>query len=57
MDYRSPPFFGTWNNPVGMGVKPKKKGTKKKEQQKKGKGLLLGKNSPFNGISLLGAIL
>ena len=56
MDYRSPPFFGTWNNPVGMGV-PKKKGTKKKRTKKKGKGLLLGKNSPFNGIPLLGAIL
>ena len=22
----SPPFFGTWENPVGMGVKKKKKG-------------------------------
>jgi len=20
MDYRSPPFFGTWDNPVGMGI-------------------------------------
>ena len=57
MDYRSPPFFGTWNNPVGMGVKPKKKVPKKKNNKKKGKGLLLGKNSPFNGIPLLGAIL
>ena len=53
MNYRSPPpFIGTWNNPIGMGVKPKKKVPKKK-----GKGLLLGKNSPFNGIPLLGAIL
>ena len=56
MDYRSPPFFGTWNNPVGMGV-PKKKAPKKKNNKKKGKGLLLGKNNPFNGIPLLGAIL
>ena len=24
--YMSPPFFGTWENPVGMGVKKKKKG-------------------------------
>ena len=23
--YMSPPFFGTWENPVGMGVKRKKK--------------------------------
>lgn len=50
--YRPPPFIGTWDSPVGMGIK--KKATKKK---KKGGGLLLGKNSPFNGIPLLGAIL
>jgi len=56
MDYRSPPFIGTWGNPIGMGVKPKKKVPKKKAQ-KKGKGLLLGKNSPFNNIPILGAIL
>ena len=56
MDYRSPPFIGTWDNPIGLGFKPKKKASKKKTQ-KKGQGLLLGKNSPFNGIPLLGAIL
>ena len=55
MDYRSPPFFGTWNNTVGMGIK--KKSSKKKDNKKKGKGLLLGKNSPFKGIPLLGALL
>lgn len=49
---RPPPFIGTWENQVGMGIK--KKATKKKT---KGKGILLGKNSPFNGIPLLGAIL
>ena len=43
--YRSPPFIGTWENPIGMGVKSK------------GKGLLLGKNSPFNSIPILGTIL
>ena len=37
--YMSPPFFGTWENPVGMGVKKKRKG--------KGKGLLLGKKQPI----------
>ena len=42
-----PPFFGTWEQ--GGGGKKKKK--------KSGKGLLLGKNSPFNGIPLLGTIL
>ena len=44
-----PPFFGTWEQ-AGAG----KKGGKKK---KLGNGLLLGKNSPFNGIPLLGTIL
>ena len=50
--YRSPPFIGTWEDmenkgPLGMGVKKKSKG----------KGLLLGKNSPFNSIPILGTIL
>ena len=47
LPYQSPPFYGSWDEPVGLGIKRKKKG----------KGLLLGKNSPFNGIPLLGAIL
>ena len=42
-----PPFFGTWEQGGG--------GSKKKK--KSGQGLLLGKNSPFNGIPLLGTIL
>ena len=42
-----PPFFGTWEN-FGGG---------KKKKKKSGKGLLLGKNSPFNGIPLLGTLL
>ena len=55
MDYRSPPFIGTWDNPIGLGItKPKKKVPKKSS---KGKGLLLGKNSPFNRIPILGTIL
>ena len=41
-----PPFYGTWEQAGG--------GKKKK---KLGNGLLLGKNSPFNGIPLLGTIL
>ena len=44
--YTSPPFVGTWNDPVGMGVK-----------KRRGQGLLLGKNSPFNSIPVLGTIL
>ena len=46
--YYPPPFFGNWKNPIGMGYKKKKP---------KGKGLLLGKNSPFNSIPILGDIL
>ena len=49
--YMSPPFFGSWENPVGAGVK------KKTTTKKGGKGLLLGKNSPFNSIPILGTIL
>ena len=45
-----PPFYGTWENPIGMGVK-------KKKPKSRGKGLLLGKNSPFNNIPILGSIL
>ena len=64
--YQPPPFIGTSENPIGMGVKkkaqrqgskkkkPKGKGVKKKKP--KGKGLLLGKNSPFNSIPILGDI-
>ena len=46
-----PPFFGTWEQvpgTIGAG--------KKKTKKKTGDGLLLGKNSPFNQIPLLGAI-
>ena len=49
--YRPPPLIGTWANKVGMG---KKKANQKK---RKGKVLLLGPNSPFNQIPLIGAIL
>ena len=46
-----PPFIGSWNNPIGMGVRGKKK------PKSKGRGLLLGKNSPFNSIPIIGTIL
>ena len=46
--YLPPPFYGNWGKPIGMGVKKKKP---------KGKGLLLGKNSPFNSIPIVGDIL
>ena len=50
-----PPVYGNWNETIGMGkVKGKKTGKGKK---KKGQGLLLGKNSPFSGIPILGSIL
>ena len=45
-----PPIF---RDPVGLGLNKKAR----KNKKKKGRGLLLGKNSPFNGIPLLGAIL
>ena len=46
--YNPPPFYGNWENPIGMGVKKKKP---------KGKGLILGKNSPLNSIPIIGDIL
>ena len=52
--YRPPPFFGTWEKPIGMGVKKKKS---KGKGRPRGSGLLLGKNSPFNSIPILGTIL
>ena len=49
--YYPSPFNGSWENPIGMGVK------KKAKKKPKGKGLLLGKNSPFKSIPLIGDIL
>ena len=52
-----PPFYGNWNETIGMG-KTKKKGKKKTPKRKNsGEGLLLGKNSPFSRIPILGSIL
>ena len=52
--YRTPPFYGNWpNGTIGMGTKKPKK-TKNK---KKGKGLLLGKDSPFKNVPLLNILL
>ena len=54
MPWQPPPFIGNWgDSQIGLGIK-KKKAQKKK---KTGKGLLLGQNSPFNNIPILGAIL
>ena len=49
--WQPPPFIGSWPK-TQAGV-----GKKKKPTTKKGKGLLLGPNSPFNSIPLVGAIL
>ena len=46
--YYPPLFNGNWGNPIGMGVKKK---------NSKGKGLILGKNSPFNSIPIISSIL
>ena len=55
LPYRSPPFFGNWpDQTIGKGTK---KSSPKKKAQKKGKGLLLGKNSPFKSIPLLNILL
>ena len=50
--YRSPPFIGSWpDQTIGMGKK------KKPRKTKKGKGLLLGQNSPFKNVPLLNILL
>ena len=51
--YRTPPFYGNWpDGTIGMGTKKTKKKT-----NKKGEGLLLGKNSPFKNVPLLNILL
>ena len=55
--YYPPPFLGTWENPIGMGVKKNSKGKGGAKKKTKGQGLLLGKNSPFNSIPIIGSIL
>ena len=53
--YRTPPFYGNWpDQTIGLGTKKK---APKKKAQKKGKGLLLGKNSPFKNVPLLNILL
>ena len=49
--WQPPPFYGTWGKAPAWG-KGQGRG-----RGKKGKGLLLGENSPFNQIPILGAIL
>ena len=49
-EYYPPPFNGNWENTIGMGIKKKKK-------KSKGEGIILGKNSPFNSIPIIGSIL
>ena len=45
--YRTPPFYGNWpDGTIGMG-------TKKPKNKTKGKGLLLGKDSPLKNVPLL----
>ena len=46
--WQPPPFYGTWK---GQGIRASR------SRRKQGKGLLLGENSPFNQIPILGAIL
>ena len=51
-----PPVYGNWGETIGMGKKTGK-GQKTGKGKKKGQGLLLGKDSPFSGIPILGSIL
>ena len=65
--YRSPPFIGSWpDQTIGMGQRQSRSaaavstvsGKKKKPRKtKKGKGLLLGQNSPFKNVPLLNILL
>ena len=53
-----PPFYGSWNDISGSWNDISGSGEKKKRTStKKGKGLLLGKNSPFRNIPIIGDIL
>ena len=52
-----PPFYGHWGETIGMGKKTAKVKKILERVKKKGQGLLLGKNSPFNSIPILGTIL
>ena len=51
-----PTFYGNWGETIGM-EKKTGKGKKIGKGKKEGQGLLLGKNSPFSGIPILGSIL
>ena len=65
--YRSPPFIGSWpDQTIGIGQRQSRSaaavstvsGKKKKPRKtKKGKGLLLGQNSPFKNVPLLNILL
>ena len=50
-----PPFYGNWNEIIGMGKKTGK--GKKLEEAKKRPRIVVGKNSPFNAIPIIGSIL
>ena len=52
-----PPVYGNWGETIGMGKKTGKGKGKKTGKGKKGQGLLLGKDSPFSGIPILGTFL
>ena len=53
INYRPPPpFFGTWEDPVGMGMKPKKKDKKK---DKKGVRFAIGEKQPIQRHTIVGS--
>ena len=51
-----PPFIGAWCSGRG-GAQSPRLGYRDKKKKTKGQGLLLGKNSPFKGIPLVGDIM
>ena len=52
-----PPFYGNWNETIRIGKTKKREKKKTTKKKNSGEGLLLGKNSPFNAIPILGSIL
>ena len=54
LPYVPPPFWGNPTNPTNATGTEGNKNPKKTKRKQKGKGLLLGKNSPFKDVPLLG---
>ena len=51
-----PPFYGNWNETIGMGKKTGKRKKLEKVKKKRPR-IVIRKNSPFNAIPIIGSIL